>query len=115
MKPVWRFSSVLLALAALALGNGRASDLPAYQPGLTLALGVNVNADNPLERITLEQLDALYSDERRRGGAKPVTTWGDLGLTGEWAARPVAAHIHRLPNGVDYFIQLIVTKGADFR
>ncbi len=83
--------------------------------GLTPALGVYVNADNPIERITLEQLDALYSDERRRGGAKPVTTWGDLGLTGEWAARPVAAHIHRLPNGVDYFVQLIVTKGADFR
>lgn len=83
--------------------------------GLTPALGVYVNASNPIERITLEQLDALYSDERRRGGAKPVTTWGDLGLTGEWANRPVAAHIHRLPNGVDYFIQLVVTKGADFR
>ena len=83
--------------------------------GLTPALGVYVNSGNPLERITLEQLDALYSDERRRGGAQPVTTWGDLGLTGEWAARPIAAHIHRLPNGVDYFVQLVVTKGADFR
>lgn len=83
--------------------------------GLTPALGVYVNANNPIERITLAQLDAIYSDERRRGSPKPVTTWGDLGLTGEWAARPVAAHIHRLPNGVDYFVQLIVTKGADFR
>jgi phosphate transport system substrate-binding protein len=83
--------------------------------GLTPALGVYVNADNPIERITLEQLDALYSGERRRGGAQPVTTWGDLGLTGAWATRPVAAYIHRLPNGVDYFVQLVVTKGADFR
>ena len=82
--------------------------------GLTPALGVYVNADNPIERITLEQLDAIYSGELRRGGAKPVTTWGDLGLTGEWAARPVEAYTHRLPNGIDYFIQLIVTKGADF-
>ena len=83
--------------------------------GLTPALGVYVNADNPIERITLEQLDALYSGERRRGGAKPVTTWGDLGLTGAWATRPIAAFIHRLPNGVDMFVQLVVTKGADFR
>lgn len=83
--------------------------------GLTPALGVYVNASNPLERITLEQLDAIYSGELRRGGAKPITTWGDLGLTGEWAARPVEAYTHRLPNGIDYFIQLVVTKGADFR
>ncbi len=83
--------------------------------GLTPALGVYVNANNPIERITLEQLDAIYSVERRRGGAKEVKTWGDLGLNGEWAGRPIEACIHRLPNGIDYFIQKIVTKGADFR
>jgi phosphate transport system substrate-binding protein len=83
--------------------------------GLTPALGVYVNADNPIERITLAQLDAIYSDARRRGGEKPIVTWGDLGLTEEWAARPIAAQVHRLPNGVDYFVQLVVTKGADFR
>lgn len=83
--------------------------------GLTPALGVYVNAGNPIGRITLQQLDAIYSAERRRGGAKEVKTWGDLGLTGEWADRPVEAFIHRLPNGVDYFIQKIVTQGADFK
>ena len=83
--------------------------------GLTPALGVYVNADNPIERITLEQLDALYSNDRRRGAAKPVTTWGDLGVTGDWATKPIEAYIHRLPNGVDMFVQLVVTNGADFR
>ena len=83
--------------------------------GLTPALGVYVNASNPLEKISLDQLDAIYSTERRRGAAKELTTWGDLGLTGEWANRPIAAYIHRLPNGVDYFIQKIVCQGADFR
>ncbi len=83
--------------------------------GLTPALGVFVNASNPLERITLEQLDAIYSTERRRGAPSEIRTWGDLGLTGEWAGRPVEAYIHRLPNGIDYFIQEIVAKGADFK
>jgi phosphate transport system substrate-binding protein len=83
--------------------------------GLTPALGVFVNAGNPLERITLDQLDAIYSSELLRGGPKEIKTWGDLGLTGEWAARPIEAYIHRLPNGVDYFVQLKVTNGADFR
>ena len=83
--------------------------------GLTPALGVFVNANNPIEKITLDQLDAIYSAERRRGYGQEIKTWGDLGLTGEWAARPIAAYSHRLPNGIDYFIQKIVTKGADFK
>ncbi len=83
--------------------------------GLTPALGVYVNAANPLDRITLQQLDAIYSAERRRGHASSVTTWGDLGLKGEWATRPIAAYIHRLPNGIDYFIQKVVNAGAEFR
>ncbi|MEO6875360.1 MAG: substrate-binding domain-containing protein [Opitutaceae bacterium] len=83
--------------------------------GLTPALGVYVNASNPIKQITLDQLDAIYSSERRRGSAQEIKTWGELGLTGEWANRPIKAYIHRLPNGVDYFVQLIVTKGADFR
>ena len=84
-------------------------------PGLTPALGVFVNAGNPLTRITLDQLDAIYSGARRRGFAKDVSTWGDLGATGEWAARPIHPLTHRMPNGIDYFIQKVVTKGADFK
>ena len=84
-------------------------------PGLTPALGVFVHASNPLTRITLDQLDAIYAGERRRGLARDLVNWGDLGATGEWAARPIHALTHRLPNGIDYFVQKIVTKGADFK
>ncbi len=84
-------------------------------PGLTPALGVLVHASNPLTRITLDQLDAIYSRARRRGLAQDVVTWGDLGATGDWAARPIHALAHRLPNGIDYFIQKVVTRGADFK
>ena len=84
-------------------------------PGLTPALGVYVNASNPLTRITLDQLDAIISSERRRGLPSDINTWGDLGVTGEWASLPIHAYTHRLPNGIDYFIQLTVTKGANFK
>lgn len=83
--------------------------------GLTPALGVFVHASNPLARITLDQLDSIYSDARRRGGKAAFVTWGDLGATGEWAARPIRAYTHRLPNGIDYFIQKTVMRGADFK
>jgi phosphate transport system substrate-binding protein len=51
------------------------------------ALAIYVNKDNPLEKITLAQADAVFSKSRRRGG-KNVVTWGDLGLTGRRLGRP---------------------------
>jgi len=47
------------------------------------AIAIYVHRDNPIEQLTLQQLDSLFSAERRRGGPR-VTRWGDLGLGGEW-------------------------------
>uniref|UniRef100_UPI0035C9B435 PstS family phosphate ABC transporter substrate-binding protein n=1 Tax=uncultured Sphingomonas sp. TaxID=158754 RepID=UPI0035C9B435 len=58
------------------------------------AITIFVHKDNPVRAISLTQLDALYSQTRRRGG-KAVATWGDLGATGAWATRPV--HLYGLP------------------
>lgn len=55
------------------------------------ALGVLVHPDNPLRQLTLAQLDAVFSATRRRGGPQALTTWGQLGLTGEWADAPIRA------------------------
>ena len=48
-----------------------------------------VHDDNPLSRITLTQLDAVFGTEHRRGAPRNFRTWGDLGLTGAWADRPI--------------------------
>ena len=53
------------------------------------AIGVFVNKDNPIAKLSLAELDAIYSAERRRGYPAAIVTWGQLGLTGEWADRPV--------------------------
>lgn len=88
--------------------------------GGTHAVAIYVNAANPLAFLSLGQLDALFSAERRRGG-KPVETWGDLGLTGAWSKRPVHRYgmlIKREsgnPPGVVNFIQRRVLLGAPFR
>ena len=42
------------------------------------AVGFFVHKDNPLESITFDQIDALYSSTLLRAG-KPARTWGDLG------------------------------------
>lgn len=60
-------------------------------PGQAFTPVVLVNARNPLNAITLSQLDAIYGSEHRNAPAN-VRTWGDLGLSGEWATRPVHAY-----------------------
>jgi phosphate transport system substrate-binding protein len=70
--------------------------------GWTFALGVFVNKDNPIDKLTLEQLDGIFGAERdggwnglnwdtsvARGADKNIRTWGQLGLTGEWANKPI--------------------------
>ena len=58
-------------------------------PGRATALVLFVHRDNPLEHLTLAQVDAIFSSRRRRGASEPILTWGQLGLTGEWANRAI--------------------------
>jgi phosphate transport system substrate-binding protein len=55
-------------------------------------LAVYVHKDNPIESLTLAQLDAIFSGTRKRGGAAEIRTWGQLGLKGEWAEREIVCH-----------------------
>ncbi len=58
-------------------------------PSNTHAIAIYVHQSNPLTRLTLAQLDAIYSTTRLRGYPTAIRTWGDLGLTGEWKNRPI--------------------------
>jgi len=58
-------------------------------PDKIMALGVFVNSNNPLARLSFEQLDAIFGAERRRGGPADIRTWGQLGLSGQWKKRPI--------------------------
>ncbi len=76
------------------------------------AVAFFVNKDNPIEQITFDQLDAMYSSTHHRGGAA-ITKWGQLGLTGAWADRPI--HLYGLKpwNGFEEFIRqrVLSTEG----
>lgn len=76
-------------------------------PGWSNALVMVVNKDNPISRLTLEQLDGIFGAERSggwlgtewhpefaRGPEQNIRTWGQLGLTGEWADKPI--HVYGL-------------------
>lgn len=78
-------------------------------PGWSYAIGIFVNKDNPLTRLTAEQLDGIFGAQRSgafqgtewrtdvaRGPEKNIRTWGQLGLKGEWANRPIDVYGYNL-------------------
>jgi len=84
-------------------------------PGWSPAFVIFVHVDNPIAHLTLEQLDGIFGGSRTggwkgtrwdpsaaRGPEKNIRTWGQLGLTGDWADKPI--HIYGRP--LKYNIQL---------
>ena len=52
-------------------------------------LALFVHKDNPLEGMTLAQVDAVFSSNRRCGHNEDIRLWGMLGLEGPWARRDI--------------------------
>lgn len=78
------------------------------------ALAVFVHRDNPIQNLSLAQVDSIFSSTRKRGG-KDVTTWGDLGLTGEWASKPINIYGRNAASGTYGFFKEHALKKGDFR
>jgi len=78
------------------------------------ALAIYVNKDNPLAKLTLAQADAIFSKTRKRGG-KDIKTWGDLGLSGDWASRPMSIYGRNSASGTYGFFKEHVLRNGDYR
>jgi phosphate transport system substrate-binding protein len=79
------------------------------------ALAVYVNKDNPIEKLTLAQVDAAFSKTRRRGYKQNVTTWGQLGLTGDWANRPISLYGRNSASGTYGFFKEHTLGNGDYK
>ncbi len=68
-----------------------------------------------MRQLTLEQVDAIFSSTRLCGGPHELKTWGDLGLTGDWARRPIQRFGRNSVSGTyGYFKEAALCRG-DFR
>jgi len=79
------------------------------------ALAVFVNKDNPVKCMTLAQVDAVFSKSRRQGARADVTTWGQLGLTGAWASKPISLYGRNSASGTYGFFKEHVLKNGDYK
>ncbi len=88
---------------------------PTALPTAIDLLAVYVHRDNPIEGLTLQQLDAIFSKTRRAGFPRDIRFWGDLGLTGEWARRPISIYGRNSASGTYGFFKEHVLLGGDFK
>lgn len=79
------------------------------------ALSVFVHKDNPLEGLTIDQLDRIFSTTRNCSGGAPIERWGQLGLTGSWAQRELQLYGRNSVSGTyGHFKERALCRG-DFR
>jgi phosphate transport system substrate-binding protein len=79
------------------------------------ALAVFVNKDTPIKCLTMAQVDAVFSKSRRYGYREDLRTWGQLGLTGEWASRPLSLYGRNSASGTYGFFKEHALKNGDFK
>ena len=79
------------------------------------ALAVFVHKDNPIEALSLTQLDAIFSKNRKGGAAKDLVTWGDLGLEGEWADKPISLYGRNAASGTYGYFKKVALFGGDYK
>ena len=78
----------------------------------TFAFAIFVNRRNPISQLTLQQADAIFGVDRKRGAPASIAAWGELGLTDEWAKRPIHLHGYEIGSGLDYFFEQRVLGGS---
>ena len=79
------------------------------------ALAVYVHRDNPIKQLSLAQVEAIFGKSRRRGYKQNVTTWGQLGLTGDWANRPIGLYGRNSASGTYGFFKEHVLMNGDYK
>jgi phosphate transport system substrate-binding protein len=93
-----------------------------WQPGY----GIVVSKDNPLTCLSMQQLDGIFGAQRTggwegtswhpewaRGPQANIRTWGQLGLTGDWAQQPINPYGLNLRYHQAAEISDLILKGSD--
>ena len=79
------------------------------------ALAIYVNKDNPIPCLTLQQLDQIFSATRQGSGSKSIDAWGDVGLTGQWATKPISIYGRNSLSGTYEFFKQTVLYGCEYK
>lgn len=88
---------------------------PSYVAVAIDALAVFVHKDNPVEKLSMQQVDAIFSQTRKGEYSEDITKWGQTGLTGEWKNADIVLYGRNSASGTyGFFKEKALFKG-DFK
>jgi phosphate transport system substrate-binding protein len=79
------------------------------------ALAVYVHKDNPLDALSIEEVDAVFSTTRRCGGDESLDSWGDVGIEGSWEDRPIQVYGRNSVSGTYGYFKKVALCSGDFK
>ena len=103
----------------------RSSEIQAFEdrfgyPPTVVGTGIDtiaviVNKDNPIQCMSVPEVDAVFSVGRRCGAPGDITRWGQLGLEGAWANRDFTLYSRNAVSGTYGFFKDNALCGGDFK
>ncbi len=76
------------------------------------AIAIYVNHQNPIQGLTLEQVDAIFGQSRKRGAAADIEMWGQLGLQDGWESQPIRLYGRDKRSGTrSFFVHTALLDG----
>ena len=78
------------------------------------ALAVFVHKDNPIKCLSLAQVDGIFSSSRTLGGAD-ITKWDQLGLSGEYAGKPISLFGRNSASGTYGYFKEVAMGNGDYK
>lgn len=87
---------------------------PTGVPVAVDALAVFVNKDNPIKGLTMAQVDGIFSSSRK-SGSEDITSWGQVGLDGDWTNKPISIFGRNSASGTYGFFKDEALQKGDFK
>jgi phosphate transport system substrate-binding protein len=87
---------------------------PTAVPVAVDAVAIYVHKDNPLNALTLDQVDSMFSTTRLRGQKDPITQWGQVGLSDGWKDAQIQLYGRDRKSGTRAFFQEHCLGGGEF-
>ena len=79
------------------------------------ALAVYVNKDNPINGLSIPQIDAIFSSTRKCGAKEDITTWGQAGATGSLADKSIQIYGRNSVSGTYGFYKKKALCKGDYK
>ena len=79
------------------------------------SLAVYVNKDNPIKELSLQEVDAIFSENRKAGHPVDIKAWGQVGLKGAWATKPMSLYGRNSASGTYGFFKEHALEKGDYK